>query len=220
MAENAKRDITYLWVHVSKEGIAQPKRGAAAPKHPPTVQDWLNVVDEAASIGVNWLMVTLDTRINAFPELIEICQWAQDTYQMRVGLHVSVNTLTEEEVASVRQLNLDLTRLFVKRSAMPNMQSLEAQGIKIRAADPQDYGEKPDCQGAGKLVFVDAHGVLYTCGLVEGNHEYRLGNIHERAFESLLHDPALPHAIHDNLHKVSEGCDGCPSLIANFLRED
>lgn len=220
MADKMTREVTYLWIHVSEEGIAQPQRGEAPAKYPPALEEWLNVVDEAASVGVNWLMVTLNVALDAFPDLMEICKWAQDTYQMKVGLHTFASGLTPDEIELLKGLNLDLTRLFVRKDAVEGFRALEEQGIKIRVADPQPYGEKPNCQGASRLVFVDGHGVLYTCGLVEGNREYRLGSIHERSFDEVLADPNLPHAIEAPLHAVSRKCDGCPSLIANFLNED
>lgn len=220
MADKTPRDITYLWVHVSEEGIAQHQHGEAPAKYPPSLEEWLNVVDEAAAVGVNWLMITLDTPLDRFPDLFEICKWAQNTHQIKVGLHTCASALSDGESAMVLGLHPELTRLFVKKEHLAAFAEIDTKGIKVRAADPQPYGEKPNCRGAERLVFVDPHGVLYTCGLVEGNREYRLGNIHERSFESLLHDPALPHAIENCLHTVSEGCDGCPSLIANYLDEE
>ena len=173
------------------------------------------------SLGVNWVVITAHQSFGEYPDVWEICKWAQDTYEMKVGLHTNAPRLSAEEIAAIQELDLARTRVFAKREVFESMRAgVEGRGIKVSLADPQPYGGKPDCQGARKLVFVDADGVLYTCGLVERNNEYRLGTIHEGAFDSILHDPALPHKIHEKIHEVCEGCDGCPSLIANFLEEE
>jgi len=112
------------------------------------------------------------------------------------------------------------TRIFVKHNALPAFSALESAGFKLSASDPQAYGDHPDCRGAERLVFVAPNGVLYTCGLVEGNEHYKLGNIFENRLEQMLRDPSLPHAVAKNIHHVSQGCDGCPSLIANFLAQE
>lgn len=215
----AHSDITYLWIHVSKAGIAQPADGAISKA--PGLEHWLNVVDEAAAFGANWLVVTMDTSFTAYPDIWTVCQWAQETHDMEIGLHTNVDAPAGDEIEAISQLNPARTRVFVKRSALSAFAPFEAAGFRVSAADPQPYGHHPDCRGAQRLVFVAPDGALYTCGLVEGNENYKLGNIFEDRFDQLLRDPSLPHAVAENIHRVSSGCDGCPSLIANFLaRED
>jgi len=214
------RDIIYLWIHVSSEGIAQPQGGRTDNMAPPTLDDWLNVVDEASGLGANWIVVTTHDSFSDYPEVWEICSWAQTAHEMKVGLHTNNDTLTESEIAGIQELDPDRTRLFVKRQHLEKMRALEARGIKIGIADPQPYGGVPQCQGARKLIFVDWDGVIYTCGLVEQNREYRLGDIREGTFDAIVRNPELPHRVHEKIRLVCEGCDGCPSLIANFLEEE
>jgi radical SAM protein with 4Fe4S-binding SPASM domain len=210
-------EVHYLWLHVSTEGISQPGDRSAKQKNPPSLEDWLNVVDEAAALGVNWLVISMQTAFSAFPDIWTICQWAQETYGISVGLHTTASALDAEDLESLKLLDPAKTRLFVKRDVMDSIAPVEALGIKVSACDPQTYGNTPNCQGAAKMVFVNPDGVLYTCGLVEGHTEYRLGTIYEKTFENIVHDPALPHKVKEEIHRVSEGCDGCPSLIANYL---
>lgn len=214
--EQSKADIVYLWIHVSESGIGHPDNAKNA-EAPLRLEEWLNVVDEAAAFGVTWVVITLHAPFAQFPDIWEIARWAQDTHGMRVGLHTNNEELREAEVEAIKGLDLKKTRLFVRRDIMDRLKYLEAAGIGLAPSDPQPYGHKPDCQGPAKMVFVDPQGVLYTCGLVEGNDTYRLGTIHENTFDKILRDPSLPHKLPDSIHRVSKGCDGCPSLIANFM---
>ena len=214
--DESKQDIVYLWIHVSSKWIAQAE-DAATLESPLLLEDWLNVLDEAAAYGANWLVITIHTPFSQFPDIWEIARWAQETHGMRVGLHTDEEAFKEEEIAAIKTLNQEKTRIFVRRDAMSRLKHLEAEGIRLAPADPQPYGHKPDCRGAAKMIFVDSRGVLYTCGLVEGNRDYRLGTIHEGTFDKILHDPSLPHTVPEKIHRISKGCDGCPSLIANFM---
>src|SRR6056297_3299972 len=60
-------DVDYLWLHVSTTGIGA-KQPDTPEGHPlPSTDQWMNVVDEAAALGVRWLVVTLDTRLTDYP---------------------------------------------------------------------------------------------------------------------------------------------------------
>jgi len=213
-----RNELIYLWAHVSGDGIGR-SAGSPTPHHVPTLEEWLNVVDEAASLGATWFIVRLAGSLSAFPEIWTICQWAQDTHSMIVGLHIDVESLSEEDMAQVRQLDIEKTRLVVPRERVEKMLHIEEQGIKLWVANPQADGETPNCQGPGRMLFVDGQGVLYTCGLVQGDDDYRLGNVFEDEFQRMLTDPALPHKICKPIWRVSSGCDGCPSLVANYVDE-
>ncbi len=211
-AEGNTADMLYLWLQMSRQPDSE---GGSAP----TLEQWLNVVDEAASLGVNWLVLSTCGSFSTCESIWEIGQWAQRTYGMTIGVHTNADELTAEDVQSILNLDLERTRLFVKKDVAEGLSYLEEQGVRMGLADPQPYGDTPDCQGPGKMVFVDANGVLYTCGLVEGNGDYRLGTVFEQSFDSVMKDPALPHSVEKQIHRVSEGCDGCPALVLNFLSE-
>ncbi len=212
-------EVDYLWLHVSKDGIGSRQADTPQDFKAPDVEQWMNVVDEAAALGVRWLVVTVDTRLTESPEILTVCQWAQDTHDIKVGLHTVFCKLEEEEKELLKQLDPQKTLLFAKSEALDNMRELEKSGIRLVAADPQPYGHRPNCQGPARLLFVDPRGVLYTCGLVEGKEEYRLGSVYENRFDKVIRDPELPHSVSEQLHRVSRGCDGCPSLVANFMTD-
>lgn len=211
--------VDYLWIHVSSSGIGAKQPETPAEHARPDIEHWLNVVDEAAALGVRWLVITLDTRLTEYPDILTVCLWAQDTHGIRVGLHTVFCSLEKGEVELLKQLNPDKTLLFAKSEALDNLREIERAGFQLVPADPQPYGHKPKCQGPARMLFVDPRGVMYTCGLVEGNEEYRLGSIFEQRFDRVLGDPELPHSVAEQLHRVAQGCDGCPSLVANFMAD-
>lgn len=209
----------YLWVHL---GAASQLCGSCddqSAQSAPTLEQWLNVVDEAASLGVRWIILSVDTSLTALPDVIQVCQWAQDAHGMTVGLHTDRQELLPEELEALRALDLSKTQVVAKREAAEGLKKAQAAGFQVVIADPQPYGERPDCESPKEMLFISPQGRLFTCGLVEDRDEYALGNIFVRSFRDLLSDPSLPHTVHPKDHTVTEGCDGCPALLANFLHE-
>lgn len=216
MVESAPKDIEYLWIRISKEidSTGKEKRDCIL-----NLDDWLNIIDEAVAAGANWLVLTIDVPLDQMQEIIEICKWAQDTYNIKVGLFLCRETITENEVQILSQLNKNLTQIFVKKKAFEQFKKIKDMGLFLGIADPQEYGDKPNCEGASKLLYVDSEGSIYTCGLVAGKKSYKLGSIYDCKFHDIVKDPSLPHSVEEKIHKVDEGCDGCPSLLAKHLKK-
>jgi len=213
MQSNPPGSVTYLWANLAQVGIA-PSSGSSNGYVP--LEHWLNVLDEAASLGVGWLALTCGPSLSAFPGLWDLCHWAQDPHEMMVCLHTNATAISGEELAQIKRLNTSKIRLFVDRKDLERYRPIEAQGITLRAANPQDHGERPNCLGPSKMVYVDSRGALYTCGLVAGNCSYHLGTIYEGTLGAIMENPGLPHAVEEPIHRVTEGCDGCPALVLNF----
>jgi radical SAM protein with 4Fe4S-binding SPASM domain len=216
-AETTERDTKYLWVHLSagnREEMQADDVQAA-----PTLSQWLNVVDEAASLGVEWIVISMDTSLTAFPDVVKVCQWAQETYDMIVGLHAESPELLLAEKEVLQSLNAKKTQILVKQEVATELSELESIGFRLLIADPQEYGGKPECEGPKHMVFTNPQGHLYTCGLVKEKDQYALGTIFEGTFRELLNDPSLPHSVKPAEHKVSEGCDGCPALLNHHLKK-
>ena len=209
----------YLWVHLGESSDSDCGCHGDDLEPVPSLEQWLNVVDEAASLGVRWIVLSVNKSLTAFPEVVEVCQWAQETHGMTVGLHVDRHELSAEELETLSLLDRGKTQVVAKKEAADGLKTAQEAGFDVVIADPQPYGERPDCQGPKEMLFISPRGQLFTCGLVEDRHEYALGNIFIRSFRDLLTDPSLPHVVHPKDHKVTQGCDGCPSLLANFLKE-
>jgi len=219
---NGKPKVIYLWLCVSERGIGHGpgpvKR--TSPRKPLALDEWLTVVDEAAAMGASWLVLTLLTELGRHPEVFRIAEWAQKTHGMTIGFHLGIPVLTPAECAALDRFDRAKTRLLIRRQDLDKVRDLEQDGFVIWTANPQEDGGKPDCQGPAKMIYVNAEGDLYTCGLVDGNPDYHMGHALERPLKTIITDPSVPHAVDESIHTVSPACDGCPSLVANFFRDN
>jgi len=209
--------VEYLWIYVTEHGFGPHAAGADSPASQLPLEHWLNVVDEAAALGVRFLVVSVQSCMDHFPDLIKVCQWAQDAHEMTVVVHTTAGDLCREDVATLKQLDLQKLRLFVSRDAEKHLKCLEQHGIAVRIAEP-DRIPREDCGMPAHMLFVNSAGQLYTCGMVEGNKDFHLGNIYESKFGAVVQDPALPHVVSANTPRHEHGCDGCPPLLANLLK--
>ncbi len=210
------KDVTYLWIAVSGKGVGKTgNENTNAVSLSP--QDWLNVVDESASLGATWVVLTVSTKLSQFSDIWDICRWAQDTHGMMVGIHLGVDEVTPGDVENILSLNLSKLRLLVRSDSMEKLAFLEKQGLVLWTANPQQNGEKPNCQGPARMIYVNAEGRLYTCGLVEGKADYLMGSVLHDRLNHVIKSPSVKHCVQEDLHKVAPGCDGCPALIANYF---
>lgn len=215
-------DVVFLWACVSKSGLKPDVKVQKHSKQSLTQQEWLTVVDEAASLGATWFVLSFSVPLAECEDIWEVCKWAQDVHGMMVGLHVKTAKLTRKDVNKIKQLNLKKTRVLARDGALSRLKlnEDEAKELKIWSANPQADGERPNCQGPTRMIFVNAQGVLYTCGLVEGNDAYHMGHVFDQKMKKVMADQNMPHHVHEELHYVTPECDGCPALIANYFNEN
>lgn len=215
-----QEDITYLWVCVTADGLKKGFCGKKSGDSPLAMYQWLNIIDEAASLGANWLVLSLADPLEECESIWPISKWAQQVHGMTVGLHLKeCASLTGKETKLIRQLDLDKTRVLLRCTSKKVPEKIEKQGITVWTANPQPDGEKPKCLGPKRMIFVNENGVLYTCGLVEGNDTYRIGHVEDGRLKHILNDPEAPRKVCDDIHVVTPGCDGCPALLAGFFQE-
>ena len=218
-SEVPETEVLYLWICVSSKGLQRVTGKHAAKVAPLTMDQWLNVVDEASALGVSWLVLTVVDPLADCGSVWEISKWAQKVHGMAVGFHLKADeTLGDKEIVSLAGLDPDRTRVLMRAVSRKVAADLEKRGVKVWAANPQPDGEKPNCQGPTRMIFVNENGVLYTCGLVKENSDYLMGHVEASRLKSVIGDPAIPHGVENDLHVVSEGCDGCPALLANFFK--
>ena len=219
---NGKPKIVYLWLCVTERGIGHSGPSGANGSGASTLalHEWLTIVDEAASMGSDWLVLTLLTELGRHPDVFRVAEWAQKTHGMTIGFHLGVPTLTDAEIKQLERFDRQKTRIMVRREDLDKMRHLQALGFTVWTANPQEEGGKPDCQGPARMIYVNAKGELYTCGLVDGHPDYRMGHALERPLRAVVADPSVPHYVDESIHTVSPACDGCPSLVANFFRDN
>lgn len=216
-AREGKRQVTYLWVCVCPQGIGEGPSAADGSERL-ALQDWLGILDEAASLGACWVVFSMTTQLSRHEDIWELCRWAQEAHGMMVGLHLVEDNITSDEAARLKELDGDRLRLLVRRESLEKLKPLEDQGLVLWTANPQEEdGARPHCQGPTRMIYVNAAGELFTCGLVDGLDRYRMGNALRDRLHDVVRDPSLPHAVEESIHRICSGCDGCPSLIANFF---
>jgi radical SAM protein with 4Fe4S-binding SPASM domain len=203
---DAARDIRYLWVYAGAEL-------SSSPQSPPlSLKSWLNILDEAASLGVQWLVVSLEQDCSRFPSLWELFQWAQQTHEMNVAIHVNENTLNDEDTKNLIKLESTLTHLFVPEKELGLFDQMAKYGISVHSCTPPPEGQE-QCSMPGSMLFVTTEGQLYTCGMVNGESGFCLGDVHVGFFNEILHDDTKPHAVTKAAMTRENGCMGCPPLI-------
>jgi radical SAM protein with 4Fe4S-binding SPASM domain len=154
------------------------------------------------------------------PQLLPVCQWAQGTYDMAVGIHAYI-ALEPGDADVLKKLDLNKTRVFADGEHIEAAQFVEALGIALHCADGlHDHEEQPECDLPATMACVGPEGTMYTCGLVLGQEQFSLGHIFDRKLSSVIGDNSLPHAIPAGASSSTHRCNGCPPLMAKKLQEE
>lgn len=202
-------EVKYLWLHVTSNGV-DGGNGLLSTEH------WLNVIDEAAGLGVSWIVIGWEAAPDRSEISVwEICRWAQETHDCHVGIHVLAGELGPRDIESLLKLNRERLHLLVDRTKLPAVQHLIDRGIDVCEADVNVTHRTGTCTLPDEMVCVGPQGKLYTCGLVLGNERYCLGSVFDRAFAHVLSDRSLPHhvpptVVRDGNH---HSCNACPPLM-------
>ncbi len=184
-SDTACAGLKYLWIHLP---CAHEKSPDLAKRKCLSADEWLSIIDEAATSGVSTIIISLGKPLHEVPILVPICEWAQNTYEMIIGIH-AVNPVDPRDAEILRQLNADRTRLFVDGEHIESARFAEELGIRLYNADGlHDHDESPSCDLPSTMACVGPDGEMYTCGLVLGNNEYCLGHIFERGMSSAITD--------------------------------
>jgi len=198
--------VTYLWLQLG------PCGGSCKLSE----DHLLNIIDEAASLGTNWLVVTLGAT-SARAHVPALCRWAHETHGMVVCLHAPDGILQPPELDLLDQLPPESSFLLVEPEHAEAFGPMAERGIHVGLASPAETGEDSPCNYPHRMIFVDAQGRLYTCGLVSGKAEFFLGSVFDGSLDEIIHNPALPHSVPATTPSSHQSCSGCPPLVAKYL---
>ncbi len=207
--------LQFLWIYVNEHGA--PSTDSSGTEHILNLEEWLNVVDEAAALGANSIIVHVGDSFNAWPDVWNLCQWAQETHNLQVGLHYTGDAPSDDEIQHVANLVPSLTRVFLGSEEGSVRSSFETAGIQVAAAEVCKEDIDFPCHAPEHIACVDTAGKLYSCGLVLGDQRYGLGTAQEKTLASILDDDELPHSVAAPAERTTGQCDGCPSRLFNRL---
>ncbi len=207
----SKPAIRYIWIHLTHEGL---RHGQPAQESTLNLEDWLNVIDESASLGAEWIVIYVGSSLNQAPIVWDLCKWAQETHHLNVGLHLTCDCLTDEDIDRLSMLDRQKTYLVADGNCSHALSVFEARGVNVRKSDLHLRDKFTRCSKPADIACVSADGQMFSCGLVLGETEFALGPVQERRMSDVLGDTGLPHAIEDALRFPTRGCEGCPPYVA------
>lgn len=203
--------VEYLWIHMAS------KPGATASCKCLAEQEWLNIVDEAASAGARWLVIYVGDHLPADSPAWALSQWAQDTHEMCVAFHFTGEALNAEQVSAINRLETDRTFLFVRDESIDAISASPGLEIQVVSAAVPDDVRGSHCTDPANITCVQSDGTLYCCGLVIDEEAYKLGDAQERRIADVARDQSLPHAIEQADQYPEHGCEGCPSHLSKIV---
>jgi radical SAM protein with 4Fe4S-binding SPASM domain len=209
--------MRYVWIHLPC-GECPPDSADDRPKL--SLDEWLDIVDEAAANGARSLIISIGNCLARQPFLLDVCRWAQSTHGMLVGIH-AYEALDPADAAVLRNLEVDRTRIFVDSEHIESARFAERMGFKVYCADSlEESSVSAKCELPSTMTCVGSDGNLYTCGLVLGQEQFRLAHFFERQLRAVHEDETLPHTIPEGVPAEKHRCNGCPPLMAQKVRDD
>lgn len=204
--------LNYLWLVFTGEVGRKHDRA--------TLDRWLNVVDEAASQGVQTMVISAAGHIADRDEVWEIAQWAINTHGLCVGLHLYDPVIAPSDVEKLQTLGKDHVCLFVEHDKIDTVREAVNDIVRVIEADGLEDGVvQPKCELPHQMTCVGHGGKLWTCGLVMGRNGFYLGDVNERRIDHVMNDESLPHHVPENTSNDSNRCAGCPPLLHERLRK-
>ena len=210
--------VKYLWIYVGSPAAGNTRHATADALE---LDEWLNVIDEAASLGAHCVLVSAQTPLESCAYLWHLCQWAQDTHDMMVGLYAHGAQLTEQDIEAMEQLNLTKMCLFVDQEHLDEAEAAVQKRVTVCPADVEPQEHRIPCELPEDIICVSADGTLYTCGLVLGDPRFSLGNVFDRPLFTIVDDDSLPRTVPvDVPHNNRRDCSGCPPLMLRRVKKN
>ncbi len=212
----APASVRYIWIYLTDQGL---RRG-----HYETgcdcalsLDDWLNVIDESAALGAEWVMMYVGASLGQCPYVWQMCEWAQQTHGLNVGLHLTCNCLSEDDIERLMRLDPERTYLVADEATINGLRALQNRGLHVCQSDLHLREKMSRCTKPADIACVGPDGRMFSCGLVLGDREFALGDAREHRLDAVMTDATLPHTIEDMRRHPEHGCSGCPSLVEAHL---
>lgn len=211
----APEPVKYIWLYLDEVGLRHHEH--AGREAPLDLNGWLNLIDESAALGAQWLVVRVGGPLSKCADVWDICKWAQQSHGIHVGLHLDSADMDEDDIAELNQLDVPLTHLLADRAKLPAFQFLKDLGFQVSEADISADERGESCANPESIACAGPDGTLYSCGLVSGETEHALGNAQVKRLDVYMNDGSVPHSITNTRRYPIEGCSGCPPFMAKRL---
>lgn len=205
----------YLWIYVTNDRYQGLDSKSDSPALP--LEDWLSVIDEAASLGSEWIVIAVGESLASCPMVWQLCSWAQETHGLRVAIHLAASDSVGHHADYFEGLNASLTWLIAEDSVLKSLEPLRVKGVQLVEATVSEEDRHSTCTVPSSMLCVGIDGELFTCGLVLGEDRYHLGNVFARGLKDVVQDDSLPHTVSCTEQYPSHGCDGCPPYLAQRI---
>ncbi len=209
--------IRYLWMHVCREEADSGGQDTESL----TLDEWLNIVDEAAALSAKSVIISAGSSLSGRPEVWTICQWAQETYNMLVAIYLYSGAipLGENELESLAELDKTKLRVVADKSLVPALEPVRKLGVPLYGVDTirPKTEERSPCDLPFTMTYVESHGNLYTCGLVMDEEHYWLGNACEKRLDAITKEDILPSPPPKRVMRDRQLCNTCPRMIERIL---
>ena len=177
------------------------------------LNDWLNVIDEATLFNIDKLIVSVQDKLADHPHIAKICNWAQSTHNMQVGLHLSNKTISKNEFSIMSDFDPGKTYLLAPSLSSKSKEKMCRCGFTL--CEPQRKPEAPPCNYPEDMLCVGPEGKIYPCGRVIGDKAFSIGDVRTVPIgKAVSHkDEAMLEIIHGKACK----CNACAPLMAEDM---
>ena len=180
----------FLWLYYSDSANHSSTHDELKDSHSLKIDDWLNAIDEAASLNVDTCVISVTEPLCESRNAIKICQWAQDVHKMFIGLHLPYESFSQGELYELTQLKPELTCLLAPKASDEFKEKTIAAGyslINSQCNPKKNHKKNPDkCAHPGDLLCIGSDGKLYPCGFVIGVKEYCMGDIRVESLMKII----------------------------------
>lgn len=208
--------IEYLWISLSPTATSA-KHGPVMNGHALSQEEWLNIVDEAAGMGVAWLFICVGRTLKDQPDLWPICQWAQNVHGLNVGIHIDNETPVLINAKALAELDPAKTFFFVDGEPSGDVEAIRSLGIAICSTVLEEDDHPLPCSLPESMLFVAPSGRAYSCGLVMGHKDFCFGSVMDKCMSEVIEDEALPRVIDRRYEGCT--CGACPPIMAKRASE-
>ncbi len=208
--------VRYIWIYLTDDGLRHGHYSSGCDPEL-SLDDWLSIIDESAALGAEWVMIYVGSSLSACPLVWPMCAWAQQTHGLNVGLHLTCNCLSEDDIEHLAQLDPAHTYLVADPNTSSGLRLLQDRGVQVCQSDLHLRHKVTQCTKPVDIACVGPDGRMFSCGLVLGDSEFALGDAREQRLDQVMRDESLPHRIDDMSRHPEHGCSGCPSLVEAHL---